>query len=43
VPVGQFRWFRFSLDGGTSGRVWQLDFAAQQPGQYWRFAALTLE
>lgn len=43
LPSGTFGWFRFPVDGGVSGRQVDLEFAAQQPGQYWRFAGLVIE
>ena len=43
VPTGEFRWFSFTLDGGADGRVVDLELAAQQPSQFWRFASLVVE
>lgn len=42
LPRGSFRWFRFSVDGGPSGRAVDLQLAAQQDGGYWRFAGLAV-
>ncbi|MBM0239444.1 hypothetical protein JNW88_24010, partial [Micromonospora sp. ATA32] len=41
-PTGQFRWLMFPVDGGASGRTVDLTFAADNDGQYWRFAALAM-
>jgi hypothetical protein len=41
-PTGVFRWLAFPLDGGTSGRDVDLDFAAHVSGQFWRFASLVV-
>jgi alpha-glucuronidase len=41
-PTGEFRWLAFSVDGGAGGRTVDLDFAADNAGQYWRFAALAI-
>jgi regulation of enolase protein 1 (concanavalin A-like superfamily) len=42
TPTGGFRWLTFSLDGGAGGRTVDLDFTADNAGQYWRFAALAM-
>lgn len=42
TPTGQFTWLTFPVDGGADGRTVDLDFAADNAGQYWRFAALVL-
>jgi hypothetical protein len=41
-PTGAFRWLVFPLNGGTSGRDVDLDFAAHVSGQFWRFAGLVV-
>lgn len=43
VPTGSFHWYRFTLDGGTSGRTVDLTFTARDSGAYWRFASLVVE
>ncbi|MGK5740176.1 glycoside hydrolase family 2 TIM barrel-domain containing protein [Micromonospora sp. URMC 103] len=42
APTGQFAWLTFPVDGGADGRAVDLDFTADNTGQYWRFAALVL-
>ncbi|MFG1834262.1 glycoside hydrolase family 2 TIM barrel-domain containing protein [Micromonospora chersina] len=42
TPTGQFTWLTFPVDGGADGQTVDVDFAADNAGQYWRFAALTL-
>jgi hypothetical protein len=43
VPAGSSHWYRFQVDGGTSGRTVDLGFAARDAGAYWRFASLLVE
>ncbi|SIR83956.1 hypothetical protein [Micromonospora avicenniae] len=42
APTGQFAWLTFPVDAGADGRAVDLGFAADNTGQYWRFAALVL-
>ncbi|MDZ5441660.1 glycoside hydrolase family 2 TIM barrel-domain containing protein [Micromonospora sp. 4G57] len=41
-PTGEFRWLTFPIDGGPNGRTVDLTLAADNAGQYWRFAALAM-
>ncbi|MGS2618715.1 beta-xylosidase family glycoside hydrolase [Micromonospora sp. LZ34] len=43
LPTGNHRWLTFSIDGGAGGRTIDLDLAADNAGQFWRFAALAVE
>ncbi len=42
LPTDTFQWLRFTVNGGVSGRDVDLDFAADQPGAFWRFAGLVV-
>lgn len=42
LPAGQFQWFHFPLDGGTSGRTADLTVSGTG-GDYWRLVALTVQ
>lgn len=43
IPQGDFRWFSFDLDGGTSGRTADLELRGSQRDRYWRLVALVLQ
>lgn len=43
LPTGTFTWLRIPLDGGATGRDADLEFSADAPGAYWRFAGLVLD
>ncbi len=40
--VGQFRWLRATVDGGSSGRTADLAISADAQAQFWRFSSLVL-
>jgi hypothetical protein len=43
LPADEFTWLKFSVDGGQSGQDVDLDFTADNPGQYWRLAGLIVD
>jgi beta-glucuronidase len=42
LSTDEFQWLKFPVDGGPSGRNVDLDFTADNPGGYWRFAGLVI-
>lgn len=42
LSTDEFQWLSFPVDGGTSGRDVDLDFTADVPGAFWRFAGLVV-
>jgi hypothetical protein len=43
LPADEYTWLKFSVDGGRSGRDVDLDFTADNPGQFWRLAGLAVD
>jgi alpha-glucuronidase len=42
IPQGQFRWMSFRLDGGSSGRIADLELRGSLRDNYWRLNALVM-